>query len=88
MSDEQFDREWIRGLLHDGTVTVTFTKKDGSERVMNCTLVESSIPEEKKPKGTSTAARSDETLAVYDIDADGWRSFRIDSIKSVEFSVE
>lgn len=88
MNDEHFDRDWLRGLLREGIVTVTFTKKDGSERVMNCTLVETSIPEEKKPKGTSTILRSDETLAVYDVEAEGWRSFRIDSIKSVEFSIE
>ena len=31
--------------LHDGVVRVTFTKKDGSERKMKCTLNENMLPQ-------------------------------------------
>ena len=36
-------REWLLGLLRDSEVTVKFTKKDGSERKMLCTLAENKI---------------------------------------------
>ena len=37
--------------------------------------------------GAGRSAGSD-ALAVFDVDADGWRSFRWDSIKTVKLSVE
>ena len=75
------NKEIIWNKLIEGTVQVTFTKKDGSERVMNCTLHEDYVPEIK-----GTKAINPNVLAVYDIDAEGWRSFRWDSINEVNFS--
>ena len=72
--------------MHEGVVGITFTKKDGSERLMQCTLSESKIPSEFAPKG-SEKAKSDEVLPVFDVENDGWRSFRWDSIKKIEFSL-
>ena len=45
-------RDWIKSRLSDASedVLITFTKKDGSERVMRCTLSESRIPAEFAPK--------------------------------------
>jgi hypothetical protein len=77
-------RKWLAGMLEQSVVEVTFTKKDGTERVMNCTLLEDYLPE---TTGAGRSAGSD-ALAVYDVDADGWRSFRWDSIKTVKLSVE
>jgi len=77
-------RKWLAGMLEQSVVEVTFTKKDGTERVMNCTLLEDYLPE---TTGAGRSAGSD-ALAVYDVDADGWRSFRWDSIKAVKLSVE
>jgi hypothetical protein len=77
-------RKWLAGILEQSVVEVTFTKKDGTERVMNCTLLEDYLPE---TTGAGRSAGSD-ALAVFDIDADGWRSFRWDSIKAVKLSVE
>lgn len=77
-------RKWLAGMLEQSVVEVTFTKKDGTERVMNCTLLEDYLPE---TTGAGRSAGSD-ALAVFDIDADGWRSFRWDSIKAVKLSVE
>jgi hypothetical protein len=77
-------RKWLAGILEQSIVEVTFTKKDGTERVMNCTLLEDYLPE---TTGVGSSAGSD-ALAVYDVDADGWRSFRWDSIKAVKLSVE
>ena len=77
-------RKWLAGMLEQSVVEITFTKKDGTERVMNCTLLEDYLPE---TTGTGRSAGSD-ALAVFDVDADGWRSFRWDSVKAVKLSVE
>jgi len=77
-------RKWLAGILEQSVVEVTFTKKDGTERVMNCTLLEDYLPE---TTGVGRSAGSD-ALAVFDVDADGWRSFRWDSVKAVKLSVE
>jgi hypothetical protein len=34
---DQKARDWLIGVLCEQSVTVTFTKQDGTERVMNCT---------------------------------------------------
>jgi len=80
------EKDWLRTLLKEGVVGITFIKKDGSERLMQCTLAESKIPSEFAPKG-SEKAKSDEVLPVFDVENDGWRSFRWDSIKKIEFSL-
>jgi hypothetical protein len=79
-------RDWLRGLLRDEKVTITFTKKDGTERTMVCTLAESKIPSEKSPKNTGKS-QSDEALAVFDLEKQDWRSFRFDSVKNIEFTL-
>lgn len=76
----------LRKKLHEDEVIVTFTKRDGSERAMQCTLSASRIPSEQLPKesGTgSTTTISDEAIRVYDLQKSEWRSFRWDSIKLV-----
>jgi len=81
-------RQWLKDLLHERVVGVTFTKKDGTERVMQATLSENFIPEATNTENSATTRKkSDEALAVWDIEAEGWRSFRWDSIKSVNFSL-
>ena len=63
-------------------VIVTFTKKDGSERVLRGTLNESLIPVEKHPKGLRESY--DTVFTVFDLDEDDWRCFKLDSIISAE----
>ena len=85
----------MRELLSESVVKVTFTKKDGSERVMNCTLSENLIP--KAPIHATntnnpidfpkTRKISTEVQAVFDIEAQSWRSFRWDSIKQIDFAL-
>ena len=85
-------REWIRGLLHDDDIKdlrIMFTKKDGTERTMRATLVESRIPVEKQPKSeTQVSQTAGSAIRVFDSEAQEWRSFRWDSVKKVEFSYE
>ena len=75
------DRAKLVERLERGEVIVTFTKKDGTERVMKCTLHEGVIPV-IETKGARKP--NDEVLAVWDMDKNAWRSFRLDSIKHVE----
>jgi hypothetical protein len=76
-------RELILKSIKRSGVTVSFTKKDGSSRDMLCTLAESLIPSDKRPK-TENTKFSDEALRVFDLDKQEWRSFRWDSIKTVK----
>jgi uncharacterized phage-like protein YoqJ len=80
------EKNWLKSILRDLDVTIEFVKKDGSLRKMICTLSESKIPIEKTPKNTGKA-KTDDVLAVFDVENDGWRSFRWDSIKKIEFKL-
>ena len=92
MSEEKFvfttkkEKDWLIGLLRSEIVELTFTKKDGTERIMKCTLAEQKIPAENVPKGTDRA-KSDEAVAVFDLENNGWRSFRWDSLTNIEFTL-
>jgi hypothetical protein len=79
-------REWLRGVLRSEKVKITFTKKDGTEREMLCTLANDKIPSEHAPKNTGKT-QSDDAIAVFDLENDGWRSFRWDSVKKIEFTL-
>jgi len=77
----------LNKIKTEDIITVSFTKKDGSERIMKCTLNFSKIPEEHKPKGTSIESILSlirkNILRVYDIENQGWRSIPIDNIKII-----
>jgi hypothetical protein len=78
-------REDIKKLLHEKVLTVLFTKKDGTKRAMTCTLLPEHLPVVDKKEGDEVKPlkkQSEESLAVWDIEAKAWRSFRIDSIDS------
>jgi len=81
------EKNWLRAILQDGVVSITFTKKDGDERVIKATLKEDLIPFDMIPKGTSTRKKSEESQSVFDVEKDEWRSFRWDSIKGFNFSI-
>ena len=93
--NDEVGREWLRELLSESVVKVTFTKKDGSERVMSCTLSENLIP--KAPihvtntnnpiDFSKTRKINTEVQPVFDIEAQSWRSFRWDSIKQIDFAL-
>jgi len=92
MSEKKFEfktkkeKDWLLGLLRSEIVELTFTKKDGTERIMKCTLAEQKIPAENAPKGVERT-KSDEAVAVFDLENNGWRSFRWDSLKEINFTL-
>lgn len=78
------EREYLIEKLRQGNVTVKFTKSDGTEREMNCTLQPSvAIPYEKKTDRVKETT-NDDIIPVWDIDKSAWRSFKISSLISVQ----
>ena len=84
-------RTWVKGLLQTGNITVTFTKADGTDREMLCTLDSNMIPQKTVSgpvdgivKESRTRKAPDEhSLRVFDIDKQEWRSFRFDRLKKI-----
>ena len=75
-------RAEIGVVAERGIIEVTFTKKDGTERVLKGTLKEEYIPTEHRPKKNSDRKPNPETMAVWDMDKNAWRSFRLESVTS------
>ena len=90
-SEEEWDKftNWLNGMLKiNENMTITFTKKDGTERVMNCTLKPELLPE-AKPLAEGKEPRKESTTSnrVFDNDLKDWRSFTTKSVTRVEFSI-
>jgi hypothetical protein len=87
--DLELFKRWLKALLANGVVTVTFIKKDGTERVMNCTTATSFIPtlvpalDSKKEKKINESV-----MNVYDVELSAWKSFRWESVKQVRITLE
>jgi hypothetical protein len=71
--------------LNNGIVEITFTKVDGSERIMKCTLQKEyidanyEVPEKKTDR---VNLPKEGILVVFDTENNGWRSIRSESIIS------
>lgn len=79
-------REELLELLHKEVVEVTFTKLNGDERVMPCTLIESYLPPATKTDPmTQKKVReiTDKVVSVWAVESKGFRSFRYDRVKKV-----
>tara|TARA_R100000008_G_scaffold70364_1_gene47954 strand:- start:529 stop:789 length:261 start_codon:yes stop_codon:yes gene_type:complete len=74
------NKESMVESLHTGVCQVTFEKVDGTKRVMNCTLNQSYLPQTLNESETKRETNPN-VVAVWDIDANAWRSFRIDSVE-------
>ena len=71
--------------LKRGIFEVTFTKINGDKRVMECTLHRKVLPQAtKKDPLTETKVRelNEEVVSVWDVNAQGWRSFRIANVEN------
>lgn len=78
-----YTKENIRELASKNVIEVTFTKVDGSQRVMRCSLQEKYLPASMNESETATKDNPD-ILAVFDIVSAGWRSFRVHNVLNVE----
>lgn len=75
------DRTQLINDLANGPVVVTFTKKDGSERIMPCTINEQIISA-RNPSTSTTYSQYGDTLTVFDLEKNEWRSFGLSAVKS------
>ena len=73
-------RETLIKNLQKKVMKITFTKVNGEERVMDCTLQENIVP----PTKYTDRKQNEEVLPVFDINKGEWRSFRLDSITNIE----
>lgn len=88
-------RDWVRGLLQKGPVTVTFTKADGTDREMLCTLDQLRIPAplvatpvDGVVKESKQRKQPDEhSLRVFDLEKKEWRSFRFDRLQKISAEI-
>ena len=74
------NRETLIKNLQKKAMRITFTKVNGEERIMDCTLQEHMLPETNE----SNRKQNEEVLPVFDINKGEWRSFRLESVSNIE----
>lgn len=78
------EKSKVLELLHTETVDLEFVKKDGSIRLMTATLKADILPVQVDLEETvQKKATNPDVVAVFDLINQGWRSFRWDSLKTV-----
>jgi hypothetical protein len=86
MENLEVKNKEYKSMLESQVCEVTFTKVNGDERIMRCTLHKDLIPQATKTDSLSTKKVREinlEVIPVWDMKAEGWRSFRVDSVKDI-----
>ena len=82
------NRSEMMETLQNGLSEVTFNKVNGDVRVMTCTLDDTIIPADLLPKTFVDYADvkkvNESNISVYDVNADGWRSFRVENVTNFD----
>jgi hypothetical protein len=82
------EKSKVLELLHTETVDLEFVKKDGTVRVMTATLKADKLPAQVDlEEAVQKKAVNPDVMAVFDLINQGWRSFRWDSLKTVNGEV-
>lgn len=76
-------RDEMINELKVGVMQVTFTKKNGDTRIMNCTLMDEYIPQEQRSTTNESTKENATNIPVFDVDAKGWRSFIVDNVQDI-----
>lgn len=75
------DIKSLKTTLKENFVNIRFTKTDGTERKMLCTLKETELPKVEKDIEQKREKKPNENvLAVWDLEKKAFRSFRLNSI--------
>lgn len=94
--EEGIDPNIITGALQfwkkvydEKEVVIKFTKKDGTERSMRCTLDFKKIPEKDKPKSVNIQQilkliQKNKIMHVYDLDKKAWRSIPFNKVEYMD----
>lgn len=83
-TDPNTRNQLLRNILHEHDCKITFTKVDGSVREMPCTLREEAMPQRDADKFHQTRLYKPETLSVFCLDKNEWRSFRVMNVTKIE----
>ena len=81
-------RDVMKSLLKEVVATVTFEKKDGTERTMKCTLNPDILPPIIFSESKKERKIPEHSIAVFDLDLKEWRSFIVKSVKSIKYHME
>jgi hypothetical protein len=79
-------RDTLLKDLRSQVLEVHFTKANGENRIMRCTLQKQMLPEsyqrslEEQTEEKTFHKENPDVIAVWDLGENGWRSFRIDSV--------
>lgn len=82
-----FDRDTVLNDLRNNVIEVTFTKVNGEERIMRCTLRPDLLPKtftEETEQEAKFHKENLNTIAAWDVQKGGWRSFRMDSVSYLQ----
>lgn len=82
MTNINLDRASLLTELKKTAVDVTFEKKDGEMRTMRCTRNLELAPRAPLPKEATPYDDNEDIIRVYDLNAEGWRSFIVANVKS------
>lgn len=74
---------YLRQVLKEDHI-VTFTKVDGTERVMPCTLRDDAMPQRAVTEHHQTRLYKPETLSVWCLDKGEWRAFKVMNVTKLE----
>jgi len=77
------DQNWVMDQLRSNVCEIVFNKVDGTERKMRCTLNSEYLPELYRGHGQLLTEVERNTISVWDLDAMGWRSFRVENLVSL-----
>jgi hypothetical protein len=75
---------WLKQLLSNGVYEITFTKVNGETRVMPCTLDPGQLPPITIKENKTTKERKTDTMSVWCLDKNEWRSFKVMNVTEVK----
>jgi hypothetical protein len=81
--------QFWKKIYDEKEAIIKFTKQDGTERTMRCTLDFKKIPEKDKPKSVNIQQilkliQKNKIMHVYDLDKKGWRSVPFDRVEYMD----
>lgn len=75
--------EELKNELQNSVLEITFTKKNGEERTMSCTMIAEMLASTSGSTDTSRTV-ADDLLVVTDVNKKEWRSFHYDQITDIK----
>jgi len=85
-----YNRDTLLKDLKENVCDIQFTKVNGEKRNMRCTLMREHLPDNADVVHLDEQHKKPENLnviAAWDVQAGGWRSFRIDSVEYAQIVV-